>query len=378
MELSKWVTSAILVLLIAAKAAGAPRIEERVVVRGGDGRAIQQAIDDVVPGGTVVIESGIYRIAEPINISKVVRIIGAGSGRDGRTELRATSPEVVEPLERASAVLNYTRGGGGRLEGVSIRSGQTGISLVDVADPLEIADVAVSGSARGLVLQSSATVQLTNSAIYKTLWHGIVIPAGASGFVDLKNIWISLTEGAGIYVGSGPPCVQIDHAFVSGASGPGVFVNGGCADIIEGWILANHDSGIKVINGTVSVNGTMVTDTQALSGGAGGAGIFVFLGTATILGAEIEFNDSWGLVVAGTNLTFGSLLSNCNGTLNQPEEIVVDTVPANFLGPGVPPQNTPSSVTVIGNENEILCGCGVPVQCLGVAGLGSFGSFPGP
>jgi pectin methylesterase-like acyl-CoA thioesterase len=83
MAVGRW---AMLIAAFAATPAPAQtRGRSRVVVPSGDFRTIQQGIDAVAAGGTVLIKPGIYQ--EVLVVAKQVSLTGAGARGADRTEI---------------------------------------------------------------------------------------------------------------------------------------------------------------------------------------------------------------------------------------------------------------------------------------------------
>ena len=149
-----------------------------IVVRGGDGRTIQQAIDTVAPGGRVVVTPGVYHIVTPLTISKPITFIGGGARGDQRTELVGAQQSDVLPVDQVEGLINLVGSGSGKIQSLMLRGGHAAISRNDLAGQgtaSELQDVVIVGPVRGIVWRSLADFTARDVEIRETAWHGISV-----------------------------------------------------------------------------------------------------------------------------------------------------------------------------------------------------------
>lgn len=178
--------------VLVAAFAGAPALAQtrgtrKVVVPSPGFRTIQQGIDAVPAGGTVIVKPGTYQ--ETLIIGKEVSLIGAGA-----------RPTEVVPADRATGIVTYVAGGGGEIKAMTVRGGHAGILGIAtdnrVPAALEVKDLIIEDSGRG-ILGSFSELTVKETRIRNTVWNGASVLEGTLKFLG-SNVLGAL--GAGLLV----------------------------------------------------------------------------------------------------------------------------------------------------------------------------------
>jgi hypothetical protein len=261
---------------------------------------IQEAITAASPGAIVAIAAGSY-VGDVEANGKAVRLWGrcpslvAIVGTEFAVYLRLASHSEVHTLAIRGAGLGLLVDGGENV----------------VADRLWVHDNPARGiNVQGVLAPSSLAV--TGSLIEGNGDIGVFAGAGAGLTIDATVIRDTQMQPSGF----GGRAVS----FASTISPD---------NRIVGSLLANsHEAAVVVAASTVTLDGTVVRDTQADGSGQAGMGVNVQPGPpsperpgATILGSVVERSSQGGIVVTG-------------GDLTMERSVVRDTSPSPALGYG--------------------------------------------
>jgi hypothetical protein len=269
---------------------------------------IQQALDAVADGGSVIIRPGVY--FETLVVRKHVSIIGAGMGGDSRTEIAGLRPTEIVLPNRARGLVNYNPGAGGEIRSLMLRGGDAGIMGVAVDNirpgAILIQEVAIANSGRGILGNFSA-LTVKDTKIGDTLWNGSSILSGKTKFFDCDIIG---TKGAGIAIWNGvsSESIEIADCNIIGNGGPGISVIGGAQDV---WIHncainANREAGIKLVNvAAATIESCSASLTFPTADGFQGEGLGIYhCGAVTLLDSGLEYN-SFGIINFASSIFFG-------------------------------------------------------------------------
>ena len=275
-------------------------------------QTLQQAVDNVIDGGTVVIASGEHLILDPVWIDKRVDLIGAGCSfeipdvedlvtrlnaglldatmREDALSLLEENPLIVprpgssfsrlkarhEPLvaeiEDAVATVNYVGpDAGGMIRDVEFAGGQSAVIVrgegfirdggaeLDPGTPLVIQDSCIHDTVRGMAVLAPKQIKVANTIVFNVLWNGFsIVNPGTDTFGPLlagayfKNIIVSGTENACWLWENASGAIYDFVANDCEAMGLG-FVNSGVT-MGKGTIIGNLGPGIGVFDSFVTVD----------------------------------------------------------------------------------------------------------------------------
>jgi hypothetical protein len=339
------------------------------IFKVGLGESIQAAIEAAPSGSTILVAPGVFE--GPLTVSgKAVKLIGDGP----------TSSEIVvtDPL-----VANVTIGADGAAELLNFKltGGRAGIEGQTGAGGVRATALMISRGTWG-VLGSFSSFRLTDTTISDTFWHGIYL-------VDLGDSWLSTIRvervgGVGIYINNtGSPAVSSDscvphlltqqetktirltEAEVLFAPLGGIVIVGGAKPVCieQTFLQSNGAVGIHLIQSDFAeIKDSHIDDTRALPDGALGDAIVIDLSRHVVvrgseppglLGLEAQMllsnSARVGLTNFGSYVELGNTQFECNVI-----DLDLEAEPANFYGPGIPPEDTPGTfINLQGN----VCGC---------------------
>jgi hypothetical protein len=214
---------------------------------------VQQGVDSVGSGGTVVVAAGTY--VENVSVSQDLTLQGAGIGR---TIVDGGASDSVFHIGDVTVSMT----------GVTIRNGNAtwggGIYL---------------GSASTLALSSSAVV--SNTATWGA--GGIRNSGGTltvSDTIVMDNV-AGEGGGAGVYNGGGTLTISnstIVSNVASGGGGGGISIGGGTLTILNSAVISNtaddQGGGIASWEGTLVISSSVVSGNRVRGAYAKGGGIF--------------------------------------------------------------------------------------------------------
>jgi len=244
--------------------------------------SIQEAIDAVAEGGTVQIGAALY--PERLEISKPIRLVGAGWNQTEIGPINAWSPPPVEQLqqmersfhsatsdaERARLraefahkfqppVLFIKEAGEVLLEGLKVT--EPGVapdgkllsgSVIELRrSRLKVRDCAIVGSpANGIMVADGSSAELQGTLIAAVWNRGVVVESGSSAVIrdcDIRNCYY-----AGITL-RGDAQSTIERCWISGAAWHGIRYDHASPRIEGNLIFANARSGIYASGRTKAV-----------------------------------------------------------------------------------------------------------------------------
>jgi hypothetical protein len=353
------------------------RLRSHAVVPSREFATIQAAINAVADGGSISIKPGVYR--EQLTIAgKRIRLTGAGSDGGNRTQIAAAVSTAVDDHTRAVGIVNYVDGGGGVIEGISLRGGLNGIVGRDtgairdevapaLANALTVRDVVISDTGRAILWHAPANLTIQGVKARTLRHNGFVfapLDAGVRDGGKLKIVDADLSglDGYGVLVlnTASIGCQnQISNVNVALAAlgGIGVIRSGVC--IFGGTLTLNHVAGIYLQQSAAIIDGTTVQSSVALPGGSWGDGIISMLSEVTVSNVFANLNDRAGLSNFGGSATLTWNTFNCNAF-----DLQGDDLPAGFFSPAEPSADASWHFQdPIAGSNS--CGCGAAkTQCV--------------
>lgn len=265
------------ILVAAASAAAEPR-------RPVDARDLQALIDAAPDGGHVTFPAGVFELAAPLVVSeKRLTVRGAGDGRDGDDEatiLRGPPArpvvdgrgEVVVPVGSARGLFQLV-GASVDLRDVAISGFDAGLVIRDDArgprSDVKLKRLAVSNTGRGIVSLSAGGLEIKDTLIESTLWHGIVLALPESSGSPGVPIKIDTTEivnplCAGIYFENA--LVQIAGLIVGNALCGAIAGDKSIAEIKNTVLLDNRKYGIGLLETYAEITNVLIKNTKELNG----------------------------------------------------------------------------------------------------------------
>ena len=236
---------------------------------------VQQAIDAIVPGGTIEIAAGSYE--EGLTIWKPVVLRGAGQDRT-----------VLQALPERGLVLSIiVEVRGVRIEELKVMGSQ-GTGLLFYGREITIQEAQVSGNWVGLIVWGSATVSLTNSTVFNNEKHGLIV--GGSARMSLTDSQVSDNKGDGLIVGDSAR-VNLSNSTVFNNEWHGLAVWGSATvSLTNSQVSGNRDDGLWVWgSATVSLTNSTVS-------GNGGDGLDVWdSATVSLTNSTVSDNEGDGL-----------------------------------------------------------------------------------
>jgi hypothetical protein len=325
---------------------------DRVVVPSSQFRTIQEGIDAVVDGGSVIIRPGIY--SETLTISKRVVLLGNGATGDDRTELMGADPD--------RGTVNFANGGGGVIASMLIRGGAYGIAAPaeeGSASSLALRDLMIAETGRGIFGRFS-DLRVSDVEIRGTSWNAVSLLAALGGLTFVDDVFAD-SGHVGMYiinnVGEIAP-ILISNVQLFDNPGGGIVVYGDGRDVYiqESDLIGNNYAGIRLMNvGLAVITDTLMAFTDPRSDGGFGDGLIAFCsGRVAVVGSQaptftenlesdrIIFNGRAGISAFGSDVTIKNTLMYGN-----PIDMDSESYPC---GPGPDPIESTWS-----NEGGNLC-----------------------
>jgi hypothetical protein len=355
-----------------------PWLRADAVVPSREFLTIQAAINAVGNGGSIFVRPGVYR--EQLTIAhKQIRLTGSGPGR---TEIAAPRSTAVDDHSRAVGLVTYLEGGGGVIEGLSLRGGLNGIvghepsatsTEPSLSNSLLVRNIVISDTGRAILWHAPADLTIHEVSATNLRHNGIVFaPLAAGGATRgegrLNALKVNLTGLAffGVLVVNAPSigCQnQLSDVNVLLASGGGIGVIRSGLCIFGGTLSLNRGSGIYLQQSAAIIDGSSIQSTIPLTDGSWGDGISSFLSEIVVTNAFVNLSARAGLSVFGGSAGLAANTFNCYAFPFQ-----LDPLLAGYFGPSEPPADDPGILEDLGGN---LCGCGqVEEMCRSVSAGG--------
>ena len=208
-----------------------------------DRATIQQAVDAVADGGTVLLPHGVYDVAaSPVTIvGKIVNLVGlpAAKNRASKPVVRgADTPAPVRTIEEAVGLINYGPGGGGRVENLTLEGGDAGArGYAGTGGPPQgvvFKGVSFLKNGRGLA-GTFQRLEVQDSSISGAYTHGASLSFPADSATAAAVAFVNTTIGNcgafGLRITSyrsadNPLSIVINKATIAGNMGGGVVLIG--------------------------------------------------------------------------------------------------------------------------------------------------------
>ena len=270
--------------------------EEEVVYPGGQHASLQEAIDALLPGGTLVLRPGAYDAG--ITIAKQICVVA----------LEAGEVTLSAPSERSSVV--------SLLDGAEVRL--TGLGLV--------------GGDTGICAAASSSVEIISCSISEAFW-GIALRDASHAKIEGSRL-ASNTHGISLWDTSD---VEISNSELTGNAATGITLfDSARAQVMESLISRNADGIVVTRTAELAVIDSDVSENTRV-----GIGL-KYSAQATITrcviakngqyGIEAEFREWEDMVVAGSgNLIPGPEDPDPNGTAPLSPGYPGDPWPIGFL-----------------------------------------------
>jgi len=292
---------------------------------------IQSAINFAAAGDKILIAPGVYN--ETLTIAKRITLTGSGARGDRRTEIVGPRPTEVVPIERATGIINYQPGGGGKIESLLVRGGHAGIKgeAIEGRFPavLEVKELIIHQGGRGIAGSfSDLTVEETKVA--DMLWHGVSI-VQAKGKIMFSDSVIQLCLGIGCLISNttaGPGEVSLLNSVFGLNSGGGILIHGNAKPVLvtKCFISNNRYAGIRLNGvGLAAICHNLINFTQPrLSDGNFGDGIVAECSENVIICQDnqnfaldflpptIAYNARAGLSLLSSHAAVSNALFQCN------------------------------------------------------------------
>ncbi len=207
----------------------------------GDYRTLEEAVAAASPGETILLETGTYRLVEPLEVSKPLRLVGAGMD----------DTEIVS--EAWGYVVRFSGDGPFAAECITFRYEGGGVADVAVVEGGEVAfarcrftgaraiHAALLGGRAGLRLQGN-TIGVVRDCVAAGNDYGIYVGGQAQPTLD-RNVCTD-NETSGIFYLGSPGGVACQNE-CSGNGVAGIYVGGQAQPTLEGnTCTGNKSSGI--------------------------------------------------------------------------------------------------------------------------------------
>ncbi|MGB2982745.1 MAG: right-handed parallel beta-helix repeat-containing protein [Candidatus Bipolaricaulia bacterium] len=221
----------------------------RVTVRVGE--SIQEAIDRLEPGGTILLEPGIYH--ESLVINKSLALVGAsigigGAGAGPITVIDGSPTRVLIQVGGAAVPDAPAEHLDVTIEGVELRGGLRAVDVgADVSATL--ADVEIDGAVEGLVALSDCNVEAKAVRIHRT---GTAVLLGDDVICDLTGCRIEDNLGMNTFSAAvfapGRAHLVIDDCDISWNDGNALFLMGRVTAEISDSRLEGNVGGLVVMH----------------------------------------------------------------------------------------------------------------------------------
>lgn len=281
---------------------------------------LQEAIDALPDGGVLVIASGTYRVAEPLEVTgKRVQIRGAGNGLDGsRNFTRLVGPPtrpivdergtMLVPASRSKGVFNLLASDA-IISDMRLEGGDAAIVCRDDAEGNSGSamawGLAISDTGRGILSLSSESVAVVDCLITNCGWHGISVAPqpspGISPGLVVVSTGISGLYGGGIYF-KNTWAIVLGATVENGLQG-GIIGYNSLATISDSTIRNNFVAGIKLESSqaTPLIQRNLIENSWGVPNW--GDGVILMLSDATLRSNEIRNCDRCGVSLFGGEAT---------------------------------------------------------------------------
>jgi hypothetical protein len=286
------------------------------VVDGTSPNALQQAVDLVADGGTVIVRAGAYNASLALT-NKVVTI--AGDGAD-RTAIKAVAGRPVIALGPGATL---------HIQGVSLVGGTAGVSATTAVDgkslatapTLDMQQCVIRDGDRGII-GNIGKISLERVTISHTRSDGVVLITPR--ILLLRGLSVSGTGGFGLFIRNQVPrgagdvgTLRImDSTFNFNAQG-GIAITGNARPIsIENCSLVmNVSMGIRLESaGDAQLVGVTVFGTLPQADGSFGDGLFVLdCSHVYVIGCSFILNSQEAITYVATTVLAQNTLFWGNG-----------------------------------------------------------------
>jgi hypothetical protein len=328
-------------------------------------RTVQEGINLVDPGGTVMVGTGVF--AENVSISKDLTLMGADAGGtiiDGGGSSRVVYVNINVDLTISDVTIR--NGGGFTGAGIYVTSG----SVLTLTGSIMSNNTSCSGcSGAGLYLAHGASAVISNCSFVDNTTGASADGAGVFNWRNPLTVVGSTFSGndssgrgGAIFSGlAGSSLTVIDSTFSdntvtgTGASGGAIWHDTGTLIVSNTTIFSNSASyaggGIGLSGGTTSIYGSTIAENSATDpGGCFGGGVRNFNGTLTIEDSVVRDNR-----VSGGNSYGGGIVNDGRTTLNR---ATVSGNSSDYRSGGIHSQDplTMTNVTISGNNASDAAG----------------------
>ncbi len=204
---------------------------ENVIVWPDDRFAsLQEAVDALLPGGTLVLEPGIHPAGLTIGSELSIEVSGGEA--------------ILQGKSLALPVLSLVGGADLRVAGVAIRDGAEGVLIAADARAV-LVGCRISGNVEAINLTYSSSVEVSDSLVVHNEHRGITVVGEAQA--TITGCLVSGNQGAGIAVGD-TARVSVADSRITENRGEGGFVFWGLSEVaLDGnTIIDNRGYGVAM------------------------------------------------------------------------------------------------------------------------------------
>lgn len=193
--------------------------------------SLQEAIDALLPGGTLLVQPGTYTAGLTIGTELSIE---AG---DGEVILSAKS--------EALPVLSLVDGAELRLAGATVSGGSTGLS-VSAGARVALVDCTVSGNSQGINLSYSASAEVMDCSITENSESGIFVGGAAQATITACSV--SNHSGFGIAAANSARITVSNSTVTQSGWDGGIILSDSCEAFLEAnMIIGNRGYGVGVL-----------------------------------------------------------------------------------------------------------------------------------
>lgn len=246
--------------------------------------SIQDAIYALADGGTLHIAEGEYEVPQPVFIrNKMVNIVGEGascrellqeSGHNMSTKIKSqgtilVGPSVGEwvPPRESIGTLNFSNAGGS-IKDIWFKRGKAGIVGRDIdgaAKPLDLSDLCISDTVRGIHWKADAPITVSDTVIADVQWNGISISPE-----QILSAWTHFITDTSIVNPKGA-CIYFENA-LGGVLDDNLIdcLNGGVVSskstigVSDTNFIENHKGGLVLESSTAFLKDNVVFNTKPI------------------------------------------------------------------------------------------------------------------
>jgi len=275
---------------------------------------IQSAIDAAPNGMKIVVAPGTY--SETLLVQgKIVHI--RGSEDPSQTTIAGDRPRGIVPANAAVGLVNYKNGGGGTLYGFRLVGGDAGITGRGLrgdraagreALRLDIRNVEISGSGRGILWDSPAAIVVSNSKISDTWGNGVSLLQGL-----LKSSYLTIVDAGqvGIYVANAD--ATFDNVVSGFNASAGFYIYKSHVFITDSSVFDNVVAGVWAVHSDLTAYGTSSYANKANDVHRFGDGWVMLLSNANL---DVSAKTLELLTTAAPKISQVAILGN-PGSLNE-------------------------------------------------------------